>query len=74
MWTGIGFLVAGACLAIAPLYFGYAPISAPAWWGLNFDVFWFGIADIAIGAALFIESQTIVEAPSYKPRRVEIPA
>ncbi len=50
----IGLLVAGAVLAVAALWLGYAPISAPAWWGLNFDVFWFGVADVLIGASLLV--------------------
>ncbi|HKW05345.1 MAG TPA: hypothetical protein VJN71_08610, partial [Nitrososphaerales archaeon] len=73
-WTGIGFLVAGAILALAPLFFGYLPISNPAWWGLNFDVFWFGIVDVAIGASLFVESQAITEPGPDKGNKVEIAA
>ena len=76
-WTGVGLIIAGAAIAVTPLFFGYAPIAAPAWWGLYFSVFWGGIAAAVVGAAALLTGQYYMkrELPPHEPRReMEIPA
>jgi hypothetical protein len=76
-WTGVVLFAAGAVIALTPLFLGYAPLSNPAWWSTNFNLFWGGIAVFVVGVGTLLAGQYAMEVavPPYKERRkMEIPA
>jgi hypothetical protein len=74
-WAGVVLIIAGFVAAVTPLAYGYAPLSAPAWW--SFDAFWGGIAGLIVGVAAVLAAQYAMEVmvPPYESRqKMQIPA
>ncbi len=75
-WTGVALIVAGVIAALTPLFFGYAPWAAAAWWSLNFNVFVGGIAALIVGVAAVLYAQYYMKAaerPIEERKGMEIP-